>query len=79
MMALYLQANPAVVYKCTWPGCLEIKATVPLIEDHVRQSHLGYANNTRYNASRLASSDAFYHRVLSAYSALRDHAREIKR
>ncbi|XP_032674678.1 zinc finger protein 395 [Odontomachus brunneus] len=35
------QANPAVVYKCTWPGCLEIKATVPLIEEHVRQSHLG--------------------------------------
>ncbi|XP_036139065.1 zinc finger protein 704 isoform X2 [Monomorium pharaonis] len=35
------QANAAVVFKCTWPGCLEIKATVALIEEHVRQSHLG--------------------------------------
>ncbi|XP_023288157.1 zinc finger protein 704 isoform X1 [Orussus abietinus] len=35
------QTNPAVVFKCTWPGCLEIKATCPLIEEHVRQLHLG--------------------------------------
>ncbi|XP_025263497.1 zinc finger protein 395 isoform X3 [Camponotus floridanus] len=35
------QANAAVVFKCAWPGCLEIKATVVLIEEHVRQSHLG--------------------------------------
>ncbi|KAF7417599.1 hypothetical protein HZH68_000252 [Vespula germanica] len=35
------KANAAVVFKCTWKGCLEIKATVPLIEEHVRQSHLG--------------------------------------
>ncbi|XP_035727232.1 zinc finger protein 395-like isoform X2 [Vespa mandarinia] len=35
------QANAAVVFKCTWKGCLEIKATVPLIEEHVRQTHLG--------------------------------------
>ncbi|XP_011642704.1 zinc finger protein 704-like isoform X2 [Pogonomyrmex barbatus] len=34
-------ANAAVVFKCTWPGCLEIKATVACIEEHVRQSHLG--------------------------------------
>ncbi|KYN41769.1 hypothetical protein ALC56_03822, partial [Trachymyrmex septentrionalis] len=34
------QANAAVVFKCNWPGCLEIKATVALIEEHVRQSHL---------------------------------------
>ncbi|KYN27387.1 hypothetical protein ALC57_03254 [Trachymyrmex cornetzi] len=33
-------ANAAVVFKCNWPGCLEIKATVALIEEHVRQSHL---------------------------------------
>lgn len=37
----YLQANAAVVFKCAWPGCLEIKTTVALIEEHVRQSHLG--------------------------------------
>lgn len=35
------QANAAVVFKCTWPGCMEIKVTVALIEEHVRQSHLG--------------------------------------
>ncbi|XP_012233859.1 zinc finger protein 395 isoform X2 [Linepithema humile] len=35
------QANAAVVFKCNWPGCLEIKATVALIEEHVRQLHLG--------------------------------------
>ncbi|KMQ93226.1 putative zinc finger protein 395 [Lasius niger] len=39
--ALQNDANAAVVFKCTWPGCLEIKATVALIEEHVRQSHLG--------------------------------------
>ncbi|XP_006566851.1 zinc finger protein 395 isoform X2 [Apis mellifera] len=43
------QANAAVVFKCTWPGCLEIKATVPLIEEHVRQSHLGPKKTNSYD------------------------------
>ncbi|XP_034949859.1 zinc finger protein 395 isoform X2 [Chelonus insularis] len=30
-----------MVFKCTWPGCTEIRTTCPLIEKHVRQSHLG--------------------------------------
>ncbi|XP_076674935.1 glucose transporter 4 enhancer factor isoform X3 [Andrena cerasifolii] len=43
------QANAAVVFKCTWPGCLEIKATVALIEEHVRQSHLGPKKSKGYD------------------------------
>ncbi|XP_043528070.1 zinc finger protein 395 isoform X1 [Frieseomelitta varia] len=43
------QANAAVVFKCTWPGCLEIKATVALIEEHVRQSHLGPKKSNGYD------------------------------
>ncbi|KAK2577438.1 hypothetical protein KPH14_003545 [Odynerus spinipes] len=43
------QANAAVVFKCTWKGCLEIKATVPLIEEHVRQSHLGPKKSKGYD------------------------------
>ncbi|XP_066593493.1 zinc finger protein 395-like [Prorops nasuta] len=42
------QANAAVVFKCTWPGCLEIKATVTLIEEHVRQLHLGPKSTKEY-------------------------------
>ncbi|KAG7208810.1 hypothetical protein KM043_015002 [Ampulex compressa] len=42
------QANAAVVFKCTWPGCLEIKATVALIEEHVRHSHLGPKKSKGY-------------------------------
>ncbi|OAD58950.1 hypothetical protein WN48_09877 [Eufriesea mexicana] len=42
-------ANAAVVFKCTWPGCLEIKATVALIEEHVRQSHLGPKKSNGYD------------------------------
>ncbi|CAK9823184.1 Zinc finger protein 395 [Anthophora retusa] len=43
------QANAAVVFKCTWPGCLEIKATVALIEEHVRHSHLGPKKSNGYD------------------------------
>ncbi|XP_076386597.1 glucose transporter 4 enhancer factor isoform X4 [Megachile rotundata] len=43
------QANAAVVFKCTWPGCLEIKATVALIEEHVRQLHLGPKKSNGYD------------------------------
>ncbi|XP_076160448.1 glucose transporter 4 enhancer factor isoform X4 [Ptiloglossa arizonensis] len=43
------QANAAVVFKCTWPGCLEIKATVAHIEEHVRQSHLGPKKSRGYD------------------------------
>ncbi|XP_015594319.1 zinc finger protein 395 [Cephus cinctus] len=35
------QANPTTVFKCFWPGCSEIKTTCALIEEHVRQLHLG--------------------------------------
>ncbi|XP_033303112.1 zinc finger protein 395 isoform X2 [Bombus bifarius] len=43
------KANAAIVFKCTWPGCLEIKATVALIEEHVRQSHLGPKKSNGYD------------------------------
>ncbi|KAK0159744.1 hypothetical protein PV327_010824 [Microctonus hyperodae] len=36
-----IPAVTTLVFKCTWPGCTEIKTTCPLIEEHVRQSHLG--------------------------------------
>ncbi|CAG5078776.1 Similar to znf395: Zinc finger protein 395 (Xenopus laevis) [Cotesia congregata] len=31
----------SMVFKCTWPGCTEIRTTCPQIEKHVRQTHLG--------------------------------------
>ncbi|XP_015171873.1 PREDICTED: zinc finger protein 395 [Polistes dominula] len=43
------QTKAAVVFKCTWKGCLEVKTTVPLIEEHVRQSHLGPKKSKGYD------------------------------
>ncbi|KAF7989733.1 hypothetical protein HCN44_008407 [Aphidius gifuensis] len=30
-----------MVFQCTWPGCFEIRTTCTLIEQHVREGHLG--------------------------------------
>ncbi|XP_029168263.1 zinc finger protein 704 isoform X2 [Nylanderia fulva] len=61
------QVNAAVVFKCTWKGCLEIKATVALIEEHVRQSHLGPKKSecdSEYNMSD--HEEEFYYQEVPA-------------
>lgn len=36
-----LQTAKTMVFQCTWPGCFEIRTTCTLIEQHVREGHLG--------------------------------------
>ncbi|XP_020292813.1 zinc finger protein 395 isoform X2 [Pseudomyrmex gracilis] len=57
------QANAAVVFKCTWPGCLEIRATVTLIEEHVRQSHLGPKESKDEDYMSVNEEEFYYQEV----------------
>ncbi|XP_011335480.1 zinc finger protein 704 isoform X2 [Ooceraea biroi] len=59
------QANAAVVFKCNWPGCFEIKATVPLIEEHVRQLHLGPKTSKECEDYMSPHEEEFYYQEVA--------------
>ncbi|XP_008556852.1 zinc finger protein 704 isoform X1 [Microplitis demolitor] len=50
----------SMVFKCTWPGCPEIRTTCPQIEKHVRQSHLPPRKNPDVDEALSDHEEDFY-------------------